>query len=436
MKKNGRENSSCKDPLYGAETPWEGPAILLVDLDAFFASVEQLDHPQWRGKPVIVGGDPTKRGVVSTASYEARRFGVHSAMPSVTAARLCPNAIWTAGNFHRYREVSRQVMDILYRESPHLMQVSIDEAFLDISPTRANKTHPVVVAKRIQREVDALGLTCSIGLGTSKSVAKIASDRRKPHGLTVVEPGEERAFLAPLPVKVMSGIGPVAQKNLLHFGIRTLDDLTRADESILKKIFGKNHIMMRERALGMDTPVEDIPEPTKSVSNEISVAESVCERRDIEALIATMAHKVGRRLRRKNLEGKTLHLKVRFEDLSIRTCQRKIPSLGTNDLTWIPHLHAMLDEVWQEGSLIRLIGVGVSGFEDEPIQEQLFDPLSDDLKNQKTLVAHGKEHGDLLEASDRIAEKFGEGILRFGHELRTYGKTTGSSSKNPEDYKD
>ena len=137
---------------------------MLVDLDAFFASVEQHDHPEWRGKPVIVGGDPTKRGVVSTASYEARKHGVHSAMPSSTAARLCPNAIWTAGSHARYAEVSQQVMDILQSYSPHLQQVSIDEAFLDVSPTRVNRTHPVKIAREIQERVDELGITCSIGV--------------------------------------------------------------------------------------------------------------------------------------------------------------------------------------------------------------------------------------------------------------------------------
>lgn len=159
---------------------------MLVDLDAFFASVEQHDHPEWRGKPVIVGGDPTKRGVVSAASYEARKYGVHSAMPSSTAARLCPNAIWTAGSHARYAEVSQQVMDILQSYSPHLQQVSIDEAFLDVSPTRVNRTHPVKIAREIQERVDELGITCSIGVGTSKAVSKIASDLDKPHGITVV----------------------------------------------------------------------------------------------------------------------------------------------------------------------------------------------------------------------------------------------------------
>ena len=170
---------------------WRGKAILLVDLDAFFASVEQLDHPQWRGKPVIVGGDPKKRGVVSTASYEARVYGVHSAMPSSTAQRLCPDAIWTSGRYGRYREMSNQVMTILRDETPFMQQVSVDEAFLDVTPTKHNNEHPVIIAQRIKRRVAALGITCSIGVGVSKSVAKIASDADKPAGLTGVYPGRE-----------------------------------------------------------------------------------------------------------------------------------------------------------------------------------------------------------------------------------------------------
>ena len=180
--------------------------MLLVDLDAFFASVEQLDHPAWRGKPVIVGGDPKRHGVVSTASYEARKYGVRSAMPSSTADRLCPHAIWTRGHFSRYRELSSAVMNILFCESPRLQQVSIDEAFLDISPTRINREHPVAVARRIQQRVSELGITCSIGLGTSKTIAKIASDMDKPCGLTVVYPGRESDFLSPLPIRAMSNL--------------------------------------------------------------------------------------------------------------------------------------------------------------------------------------------------------------------------------------
>ena len=415
---------------------WKGRAILLVDLDAFFASVEQLDHPEWRGKPVIVGGDPTKRGVVSTASYEARTFGVRSAMPSSTAARLCPQAIWARGNHARYKQVSQQVMKILNSYSPHLMQVSIDEAFLDISPTRVNRTHPAIIAKRIQDEVDQLGITCSIGLGTSKAVAKIASDQNKPHGLTVIYPGEEREFLSPLPAGVMSGIGPVAQKQLKTYGIRTLGDLAEADQGILKNVFGKNAQKMRERAIGIDTAVSDEREPAKSVSNEISVAVSVDDRHSIESLIATMAHKVGRRLRKKGLEGSTLHLKIRYENLQIRTCQRKIPDLGTNELVWLPHLYDMLNELWSPGTLMRLVGVGVSGFEAEAVQERLFDEGFSPERKDSPLLTNPDEKAALLDAKDLIADKFGEHSLHFGHELSSLGQTTNSSSKNPSDYLD
>lgn len=420
--------------------PWNGSAIILMDLDAFFASVEQFDHPEWKGKPVIVGGDPAKRGVVSTASYEAREFGVHSAMPSSTAARLCPNAIWTPGNFHRYREMSQAVMGILLDESPHLMQVSIDEAFLDITPTRTNREHPVSVAQRIQQRVSQLGITCSIGLGESKSVAKIASNQDKPHGLTVVYPGESAAFLAPLAVGEMSGIGPVAQKKLSTYHIRTLGDVASADPTLLRQVFGKNTQMMIDRCRGIDTPVVDEHEPAKSVSNEISFAVSLTDRKELQARIATMAHKVGRRLRRKNMEGTTLHLKIRKEDLSVRTCQRRKANLGTNDLAWLPDLYSMLDVVWDGWEPLRLVGVGVSGFENEPVQDTLFDLAPDNAKQTDTanspLIAKAKANKKLLEANDLIAQRFGENAVRFGHELRTYRETTGSTAKNPEDYKD
>lgn len=412
---------------------WKGRAILLVDLDAFFASVEQRDHPEWRGKPVIVGGDPTKRGVVSTASYEARKFGVHSAMPSSTAARLCPDAIWTHGDHELYRKVSQQVMAILQSYSPHLMQVSIDEAFLDISPTRINRTHPVVIARRIQEDVDKLGITCSIGLGTSKPVSKIASDQNKPHGLTVVYPGHEQEFLFPLPVKVMSGIGPVAQKQLKAYGIHTLGELAETEQSILKKVFGKNAQMMRDRARGIDSSLVDEREPAKSISNEISVAVSVDDRHSIESLIATTAHKVGRRLRKKGLEGTTLHLKIRYENLRIRTCQRKIAHLGTNELVWLPYLYDMLDELWSPGVLVRLVGVGVSGFEPEAVQEQLFADDFDRTRTPSPLLSNPDEKAALLDAKDLIADKFGEHTLHFGHELSSLEQTTRSSSNHPGD---
>jgi len=189
-------------------TPWEGRAILHVDLDAFFAAVEQLDHPEYRGKPVIVGGDPSRRGVVSTCSYEAREYGVRSAMPSARAAQLCPHAIWAASRFGRYHEMSQAVFALLRDETPHVQPVSVDEAFLDVTQGDFSTEHPVAIARRVRARVAELGLTLSVGVATSKTVAKIASDHDKPDGLTVVCPGSEAAFLAPLPVRDMSGIGP------------------------------------------------------------------------------------------------------------------------------------------------------------------------------------------------------------------------------------
>ena len=418
--------------------PWEGPAILLVDLDAFFASVEQLDHPAWRGKPVIVGGDADKHGVVSTASYEARPYGVRSAMPSSTARRLCPDAVWTHGRFDRYREVSNAIMAILRSETPHVQQVSIDEAFLDITPTAVNREHPVRVAQRIQRRVEELGVTCSIGAGTSKTIAKIASDMDKPRGLTVVYPGSERDFLAPLPVRAMSGIGASAEEKLRSRGIRTLGQLADADLRMLERVFGKLGRVMHVRANGGDDAPVEQDDAVKSVSNEMTFATDLTRREDVEAAIATMAAKVGRRLRRKGLRGRTLALRVKFDDLSVRSVQRQLPQPSDDELAYTPLLYAMVDEVWRPGAPLRLIGVGMSGFAEEgAVQESLFDvaeaaPSADDVE---PVVRDERKRRGLIEATDFVKDRFGEAAVRFGHELRNEGNTTGSSSKNPADYK-
>ena len=418
--------------------PWEGSAILLVDLDAFFASVEQLDHPAWRGKPVIVGGDADKHGVVSTASYEARPYGVRSAMPSSTARRLCPDAIWTHGRFDRYREVSNAIMAILRSETPHVQQVSIDEAFLDVTPTVVNREHPVRVAQRIQRRVEELGVTCSIGAGTSKTIAKIASDMDKPRGLTVVYPGSERDFLAPLPVRVMSGIGASAEEKLKSRGIRTLGQLADADLRMLERVFGKLGRVMHVRANGGDDAPVEQDDAVKSVSNEMTFATDLTRREDVEAAIATMAAKVGRRLRRKGLRGRTLALRVKFDDLSVRSVQRQLPRPSDDELAYTPLLYAMVDEVWRPGTPLRLIGVGMSGFSEEGVvQESLFDvaeaaPSADDVE---PVVRDERKRRGLIAATDLVKDRFGEAAVRFGHELRNEGNTTGSSSKNPADYK-
>lgn len=414
---------------------WKGPAILLVDLDAFFASVEQLDHPGWRGKPVIVGGDSDKRGVVSTASYEARKYGVHSAMPSSQAKRLCPDAIWTRGHFDRYRQMSDTIMGILRDESPFVQQVSIDEAFVDVTPNEINHEHPVSIARRIQARVKDLGVTCSVGVGSSKTVAKIASDMDKPQGLTVVFPGTERDFLAPLPVRALSGIGASAEAKLHSAGILTLGDLASAGEDRLVRMFGKNGRTMHLRACGGDDAPVETDDEVKSVSNETSFAHDLVEREDIEAAISAMAAKVGRRLRRKGLKGRTLALKVRFDDRTVHSAQRKLEAPSDDDIAFGPLAVGLLDEIWRPGIPVRLIGVAMTGFDaQDSIQDRLFDVPDDEEPIAKPLLSDEKRQS-LLRATDALKDRFGESAVRFGHEIRSSRNTTGSAAKNPADYK-
>ena len=424
--------------------PWPGPAVLLVDLDAFFASVEQLDHPAWRGKPVIVGGDPDKRGVVSTASYEARVYGVRSAMPAATAKQLCPHAIWTHGHFDRYKAMSRAIMGILLDESPLLQQVSIDEAFLDVSPNAVNTEHPVAIAQRIQSRVKELGVTCSIGVGTSKTIAKIASDMDKPQGLTVVYPGRERDFLSPLPVRTMSGVGARAEEILHRHGVSTLGEMASAPERLLKAIWGKNADMMRNRCLGLDmAPVSAESDPVKSVSSEMTASSDLRSFDSIAAAVDTMAAKVARRLRKKELAGRTLALRMRYSDRSTRSVQRKLPRPEDNEFAFIPLLHEMIDELWKPGMAVRLVGVAVTGFEeDEHVQGSLFDS-EDFAAEDKGEHPHAEakppaidaDHGrKLSRATDIVKDRFGESAVFYGRELQVKDNTTGTAAKNPADY--
>ena len=420
-----------------ALAPWAGRAILLVDLDAFFASVEQLDHPAWRGKPVIVGGDPTRRGVVSTASYEARAFGVHSAMPASVAARLCPDAFWTEGHFDRYREMSDKIMSIIRAETPFMQQVSIDEAFADVTPNAVNTEHPILIAQRIQRKVEELGVTCSIGVGTTKAIAKIASDMDKPRGLTVVWPGSESGFLGPLPVRALSGIGASSEKTLKLHGIETLGDLAAADEKLVARILGKNGRVMQMRARGEDDTVKFEEEAAKSVSNEVSFADYLSTRADIMAAIGSVAAKVGRRLRTKGLAGRTLSLRIRYANRQVRSVQRKLAHPIDDEIAMRPLLEEMLAELWSDGVEVRLVGVGVSDFNADAAPEQfsLFeDEETAERESRQNLMAAAKRK-KLLEATDFVKDRFGEGALHYGRELRMAQNTTGTNAKNPADYK-
>lgn len=395
--------------------PWEGPAVGLMDLDAFFASVEMLDHPEWRGKPVIVGGDAESRGVVSTCSYEARRFGVRSAMPSAQARRLCPDAIWTPGHFSRYREVSAQVMAIIADETPFLERVSIDEAFFDITPGRFDPVEPTEIARRISDRVASLGVTCSIGLGCNKTVAKIASERDKPFGLTVVRPGTEERFLAPLPVGAMSGIGKAAEARLNRMRIFTLGELARAPHETLAHIFGVNAEVMRARALGQEhSPVKRIDEAreVKSVSNERTFAQDLTDRKDIEAAIALLGESVGRRLRREGLTGSTVTLKIKYSYGSGRTAQRRLAHPTDDENIFVAAALELLDDFWREGMQARLIGIGMSGFDHEGgVQTDLFCEMDE-------TGAQASDKRSLSVALDAVRDKFGADAVSFGRQTR------------------
>lgn len=403
------------DDLTGLLGDWRGTAIGLMDLDAFFASVEQLDHPEWRGKPVIVGGSPDERGVVSTASYEARVYGVHSAMPSAQAKRLCPQAIWTRGRFDRYREMSARVMSILVDETPFVDQVSIDEAFFDVTPGRYAREDPIDIVRRIARRVDALGITCSIGLGTSKTVAKIASDRDKPRGLTIVPPGTERGFLDPLPVRAMSGIGSAAEASLKRMGIHTLGQLAEAPIPRLASVFGAGARSMRDRARGRETsavPAVDAPDDVKSVSNERTFAQDLTERGDIDAALALLGESVGRRLRRRGLAGRTVTVKVRYSYGSGRTIQRKLPHPTDDENIFVEVARRLMDEIWTDGMSVRLLGIGLSDFSlDEDVQTDLFCDV-----DERGAVSSGRR--DLSVAVDRVRDRFGSGAVGFGRAAR------------------
>ncbi len=408
-------HEGAANPCDESGLAWEGPAIGLLDLDAFFASVEQLDHPEWRGKPVIVGGDAERRGVVSTASYEARAFGVHSAMSSAQARRLCPEAIWTQGRYDRYREMSRAVMDVIGRETPFVEQVSIDEAFFDVSPGRFSHEDPVAIARRISRRVSELGVTCSIGLSSNKTTAKIASERDKPRGLTVVPPQGVRDFLRPLPIRAMSGIGKSTEAVLESLGIRTLGQLADADRQMLADRLGVMGPALAQRAAGREhSPVRarDDREKAKSVSNERTFAQDLTRADEVSSAIGYVADVLARRLRRKGLAGHTVTLKISYAWGNTRTARKPVVHPTCDEHEIAAAARDLLPQLWHEGEHVRLLGIGVSGFGEGPAEQlSLFDD-TDDLQADRERAA------TLAQTSDALRERFGPAALMYGSELK------------------
>jgi DNA polymerase-4 len=380
-------------------------SIIHLDMDAFYPAVEVLDNPELKGKPVIVGGTK-ERGVVASASYEARKFGVHSAQPIAKAMRLCPKGIFLPVRMSRYKEVSERIFEIFYRFTPLVEPLSIDEAFLDVTGSTRLFGHPVDIAKNIKQIVfNETGLTVSAGVAPSKFVAKIASDMDKPDGLTVVLPGRIREFLDPLPIKKMWGVGKVTQKALAGLNIRTFEELSKMPVKVLEQKFGKYGIKMHQLSMGIDER-EVVPEhDTKSIGHEETFPHDIVDVCEAKKELLSLVNKVSRRMRRNGVTGRTITLKVKYNDFVQITRSKTLPK-STEDGREIYSVACSLMEKTEVGKRpVRLLGLSLSqltfiGPED---QLTLFD------QNETS-----KKRKDLNKALDSLYEKHGEKSIRPG----------------------
>lgn len=401
-------NINCNENIQEAlKRPWTGRAIMHLDLDAFFAAVAQKDNPELKGKPVIVGGHAESRGVVSTASYEARAFGVHSAMSAFEAKRLCPDGIWVTPDFARYKELSAQVFDIIYQYTPYIERTSIDEAYTDITPNATGK-HPVAIALAIQEEIAKLDLSGSIGLSNNRTASKIGSDFLKPHGLTIIWPDDEATFLAPLPIEKMGGIGRVTASKLRNLHINTLGELAAMNPKDLEQLIGSAAPSLVQRAAGLDDTPLSVERETKSISNESTFASDLTSATDIERELKRLTQKVCWRLRKENLFGKTINLKLKFADFTVKTFAKTLDCATNTDSIVEQTILELYRSSKYQGYAVRLLGVGVSNFADPCEQLTLFD--------SDAQSSTGREKG-LLDRIDAIRDKFGYGAIKRGSQL-------------------
>lgn len=357
--------------------------IAHIDLDAFYASVEEVENPAISGLPVMVvmGNDTNSRGAIATCSYAARRFGVHSAMPVSQARRLCPDGIYLSVRHSLYQEYSRRVMNLLGEVAPRLEQVSIDEAYLDLSEFADG----VTIAEQLQQRVQAeTGLAASVGLATNKLTAKMASGYQKPHGFTVVMPGHEAEFLGELPIDKLFGVGPKIAMRLRGLGMETIKDLAVADTMLLRQMFGPNlGLELQERAAGFDNRPVVTEREAKSLSYEQTLFDKVADRRELWQYIQTMADGLEKRLKTRGLLARTVAIKLRFADWRTVTRAETL-LLPTDEADVIAQASArLMRQTWKRGTPLRLIGVRVSNFIEADAPRQL--PLPIPAKNEKLL---------------------------------------------------
>jgi DNA polymerase-4 len=349
--------------------PDQPRAIIHLDLDAFYAAVEVLEDPALAGKPVLVGGRPGQRGVVAAASYPARAFGIRSAMPMSRALALCPQAIIVPLRHTLYSEYSRRVMTILRVASPLVEQISIDEAYLDLTEQASIWQDAVQIARRIQHQVhDEVGLSASLGVATNKLVAKVASDRDKPGGLTVVPPGEEASFLAPLPVRVLWGVGPVMARKLAALGVTTVGHLAALSEEELHQRFGQQGEAMALQARGIDRRPVVTEHKLKSISQERTFSRDLVDAGALEQHLHRMSQKVAHQLKRRELAAGTVAIKLRYADFTTFTRQMTL-AVPTDDADLIfQAARTLLDRARQRGRPIRLLGVAARRLSPPPGQ--------------------------------------------------------------------
>ena len=339
--------------------------IIHADLDAFYAAVEQLDNPELAGKPVLVGGRPENRGVVATASYEAREFGVHSAMPMRTAVNRCPQGIIVPPRFGRYREKSGEVMGI-FRDLTSLVEpLSLDEAYLDVTAVVEAGQAPLAIALDLKRRIaDETGMVLSVGVGTCKTVAKIGSDLDKPDGLVVVQPGDEAVFLAPLAVSKLWGIGPKTAERLHREGIETIGQLAAQPLEWFNKMFGQRAAGVRDKAMGRDDEPVHTERTAKSLSSETTFANDVGDEAELRSVVERQAVGVAHQLERKGIKGRTVTVKLRLADFTTFTRQSTLPYHTNSEESIKETAWTLLAAELEPGRTFRLLGVGVTNFGD------------------------------------------------------------------------
>jgi len=380
--------------------------IIHIDLDAFFVSVEQAEHPKLKGKPVVVGGRPDRRGVVASASYEARSFGIHAGMPLASAYRLCPQATFVEGSFPKYRDASQRFTTILADFSPYLEPVSLDEAYLDATGFESlyGSIHQMAVAIK-QRIKDELGLCASIGIASCKVVAKIASDLSKPDGLLEVARGDERSFLSSLPIAKLPGIGKKTERILRGLGINTIGKLSTTPLSALKSHFGASGELLHRYASGIDDRKVEPPSAAKSISRETTFSKDTKDRSFLQATLRYLSERVGSQLRQQDKQAKSITLKLRYADFTTITRSHTLSQATDTDHTiFDTGIKLLMKELTREKQPIRLIGIEVSNLVEPGRQLDMLDASAQRLEQ-------------LNKAIDRIRNKYGFTAIQTGRTL-------------------